>query len=582
MSQSVSPYLILDDRLQISDHVGFGVVKSGQSVNQQQFVASSPTTSSVNLNCLIPSLGVVIDRNIKLVSQFEITVQTTGGGASVLPLNTNLITYPTNFCYANFPFSQLVNQLSVQINNATVNQNYQDTLAVMLRTIDEEALQRWGDFTPVTPDYYQSTDQAGTLSQFKDIASVPSQAYIPRGSFKIDSLVNTPCDANGVGKAIITVTVCEPFFVAPFLFGDGLDHANAGLTGVSSINFNLNLDTTASRAVRWLNTFGGVTPTNSTVSLSAVNSFKVLMTFLSPQPSQLIPMTSVLPYYEMPVFKTTYTGGLVAGATTPITSVVIAPNSIPDKVFLAVRPAVGSVLADATHNEFYLPISQVNVTWNNNSGLVGTAQAQDLYYMSKKAGIKQDFLQWSGSASGSGTSATSIPLTGGIVALDFCDMIPVMEDYYSSGSLGTWNFSVSVQVKNTTGVNITQPLELLVIFMQSGCFQTTSGVSSQFVGVLSKDIVLSTSQESPMNKTENSRMIGGGVSLGGIFKSLKTIAGSTLGKELMKKGADALAPKLKEQLSQSKNALAGLATKGLEMAGYGRMKPRVKGGAYAM
>lgn len=583
MSQSVSPYLILDDRLNISDHVGFGVMKSGMSVNQQVFTAAAPTTSSVNLNCLIPSLSVVIDRQVKLTSQFTIQITC---AANKIQAGQNLINYPANFNFANFTFSQLINNLSVQVNNSTLNQNYQDSLPLILRNMSADALQRWADFTPITPDYYQATAQTGTLSQFKNITEAPSQAYLPRGTFRVDNITQAASvDATQV-VASIQITVCEPFFVSPFLSGDAVDHHNAGLTGVSAINFNLNLDTTAARAVRFLNSFipfggGAAAPIANeflNISLKSVDSFNVLMTFLSPSPSQMIPMTSIVPYYELPTFKTTYNTAIPANSTATITSVVIAPNSIPDKVFLAVRPSVGSVLANATNQEFYLPIERVNITWNNNSGLLASATQQDLYYMSKKAGIKMDYLQWSGRASGTGTSATSIPLTGGIVALDFGDMIPIMEEYYAAGSLGTWNFSASVVCRNTTGVNITQPVELIVCFQQSGVFSTTSGVSSQYVGVLSKDTVLSVSQQDPITKIENTRMIGG-YGMSDLFNSVKTIAGSTLGKELLKKGLTLAREKLGEHKGKYEGATS-LAEKGLKSLGFGK-KPRVKGGVSA-
>jgi hypothetical protein len=229
-------------------------------------------------------------------------------------------------------------------------------------------------------------------------------------------------------------------------------------------------------------------------------------------------------------------------------------------------------------NEQYFPITKVNVTWNNQSGLLGTARQVDLYYMSKKSGLKMNYQQFVGGCNGvagSTLAPTVTYLTGGIVCLDFCDMIPIMEDYYSSGSIGTWSFSVQIDAVNNTASALnpatTGQLELLTVFQQSGCFQTTAGVSSQYIGVLSKDIVLRVSQEEPITKIDNERMVGGGL-MSGLTKGLKAIATSPVTKSLL----HAISPHIKDKLSHSANPLSGLAHKGIELAGYGK-KPRVKG-----
>jgi hypothetical protein len=577
MSQAVAPYLVLDDRLNISDHIGFGVNKSAQSINQQTFTSQSNTSSSINLNCLVPSLSTVIDRHIQIKTQFQLSI--TG---NVAVAGERLVQYPLNTCLAAFPFSQLVNQLSVQINNTTVNSNYQDTLEVMLRQMSAEDLAKYADLCPIMPDFYQrpSVLPTGALSPFQSVDNAISEKMLPRGSWVLDAISgNTAAVAGGDAKTVLlTFTTTEPIFCSPFLFGDTLDNHNAGLTGVSSINFNFNLDTTASRALRYLTQVaGGGLNVFTSSSIAAISSCAVLMTFLSPQPSQLIPLTSVLPYYELPIFKTTTSPSTTAvaapqgAATFQVVSTVIAPNSIPDKLYLGVRKAVGS--RRITDNESYFPINSITLTWNNNSGILGTATVDDLYYFSKKAGLKMPFSQFRGKAAAASLAAPVLTqLTGGVVCLDFCDMIPIMEDYYSSGSLGTWNFTATVNCENNTASDAIGQVELLTIFMTSGCFQTTSGVSSQYIGVLSKDIVLRVSQEDPITKIDNRRMVGGGW-LSRMSSFINHPAVKAIGKQVLGAAASAA----KGALAGSDSGVAQLASQGLGALGYGRKRqPRVK------
>jgi len=86
MSSAISTYQVLDDRLAISDSVNFGVAVGGQSINQQRFTTQALSSSSVSVNCLVPSLQTIIDRHVLLRTtyQFTITGVVAAEGASVI------------------------------------------------------------------------------------------------------------------------------------------------------------------------------------------------------------------------------------------------------------------------------------------------------------------------------------------------------------------------------------------------------------------------------------------------------------------------------------------------------------------
>lgn len=553
MSQSVNPYLILDDRLNIKDNINFGVLCGAQSINQQIFRAQTATPTNITINCLIPSLQTVIDRRVQVRSRLEFTI--TGN----VPDNTFLVNYPTDTVLSNFVFSQCVNTLSVSVNNTTVNSNYADTLNLILRQMGEKDLAKYSDLTPTQLDFYQSTATDGSLSAFKDIASAFLSDVLPRGAFELVSITGNT-QGSGNGKSVkIVVDVCEPVICSPFIYGDGLDNHASGLSGVSSINFNFNMSANVNRALR----MKAGNRTNLSCTLSAVQQCDILMTFLSPKPNTLIPLTCSLPYMELPVYKTTNSAiPQVAGVGVDsfmINSSIVSPNAIPDRVILAVRPQVNTQAI--TDNEYYYPISSVNITWGTQSGVLASCSLQDLYHYSKQMGLNMKYPQFVGRAS-LGVATTGVAttnLSGGFVILEWNTIIPVLESYYSSSSLGSWTFSVQVVCQNLFGKPAVPATELIVCFVNSGVFQTTSGSSSQYIGLLDKNTTLRTVQEEPVVDSENRRLIGAG-----FWSSIKSALPSI--QSVVKN----VAPLAKNYLKGQDSKVAQGAASALGALGYGK------------
>ncbi len=539
MSSAVETFQMLDPRLAVSDNVRYAVEVGSQSQNQQVFVSQTASTSQVTANCLIPSLQTVIDRNVRIRTTF--TIRVTGNVA----VGGSLINYPNNLVFSPFPFSQMVQTLTCQINNTSVNSNYESNLALMLRQMDQSDLAKYSDFAPCSLDYYQQPDAAGahgTLSAFLNATQTALGYDVKsRGTFLIDSVAGDVAAA-GVQTVDITVTTTEPLFISPFLFGDGLCEEASGLSGVSSINLNFNIGPSlVGRAF----TIVPLTINNTITSavLQAVPKFEVLMTFLSPKPSQLIPLTNCLPYYEMLSYKTVQAQTAIAGADFIMTSSIVSPNSIPDSVYLFVRDTNQTAVQRAQLNEFYYPIKSIAITWNTQSGLLASATQQTLYEMTKRRGLKMDWPQFRGDACGAGiiNNVAKVATTGGIICLSFNKDIPIQEQYYSSGSLGLWSFQAQVTCTNTTLVALAASTELVVVFFQSGIFQSTSGSSSQYIGVLSKDEVLRVSQEPYITHNEHLRLVGGeDAFLGSMMKGsegkMKALVKNALGDALEASG----------------------------------------------
>lgn len=556
MSSALQPYAVLDDRLHIVDSLPFGVLHGAQSANFQKFTANSKSANNITFNCLVPNLQTVIDRHIMIRNVLEFTLTSTVQPAD----GATLITGVSDINLANFPFSQSVNTLTLSINNTTVSSSYTDTLDLVLKQMSVEGLNRYSDLCPTHPDVYvDATNKTATQSQYlTGLTGLYDTRAFPRGAFPMN-VVNTARDdaTNTVASVVITVETWEPVFISPLVYGDALDSHNAGLSGISSMNFNFNLNGIVNKALRCALTTAAINA--SSVAISSVQTSELYFQFLNPKPEQQIPLTNVTPYYEIPIYKTPYNGTYGAGATfTGLQSSVISPNTIPDKIFIWLRPSANNIKVNT--NDRFFPITRINITWGTQSGLLNSASQSELYYMSKKSGLKSSWLEFSGGYSATaGGIYVPIPYCGSMVVIDTATQLPLLESFYAPSSLGNFTFSVNVDAVNQTGANITG-VELCVGFMNSGLFQSTAGSSSQYIGVLDKQTVLSTNSN-PMSETEVNRLIGGSW-----LSSLKSALPA------IKSVAQAVAPVAKNLLSQSNNKVAEMAGKALGMAGYGRVR----------
>lgn len=554
MSNQIQPLLVVDPLLQLDDKINYAVLRGAQSISTQKFPATSQTASSHIYSVQVPSTTTVVDRN--LVWGSDITFELKG---TVLA-DKFLVEYPTNTILAPFPLNQLCTNMSVQINNTTLSLPVNQVLDPLLRSVDKDDIARWQGSTPTQLDYYG--DYAQVLVGGNDYLASPFNGYErslsreepPRGAYPVTIAGNSVGATGALDKTVtITVSVREPLFISPFIFGKPDGHA--GLTGVSMINISCAMDATAKRALRWFEDvakFSAKYISNVTYS----NSF-IEATFLQPKVSDLIPQTVITPLstftnYVLPA----PTNVVAAGAASQLTSNSIMLNSIPDKAFIFIRDAQANLTN--TDADVYCRIENVSITVGAQSGILSNHLPVDLFRASYKAGSQQTFLDYYGQAVASSVDALNglnVVTVGSVLCLDFATAIAIPEDYYAPGSLSTTQFQIYVNFTNTTGKDI-KP-ELNVMFMNSGVFSTTNGASSAYTsGVLSKNVVLDSQAMPAVNKHELNRLVGGG-----IFSSLKSIASKAL---------PVLGSVAKGALANVPHPVAQLGSQALGALGYGR------------
>jgi len=429
--------------------------------------------------------------------------------------------------------------LQVQVNNNSVSVNIRDVLPQLLRMYgDDRALSRWNGICPLAPDTYRNySDQIGSNNNSNGAWSqTADNSLLSRGSYTIDSILQTtPAPAGGanfknqqtIGDGTarvvqVTFTSYEPLFLSPFHFAN-LSANQMGIYGVSNLNFIFNISANAARV--WRCGASAAAIANYSVAISAVAGSELHFQMLTPHPSQILPSKNVVDYVDFPRYLTTFTNTIAAAAVSnanelvPTTAVFssnnIQLNQVPDMLCIVARkPMSQQTSRDA---DCFYPITAVSINWNNQSGLLANATQETLFRMSAKT-TNQTWLEFKGTANKYlppatvvGASYNSLGQTvltsGSILALRFGQDIPIVEEFYAAGSLGSFNlqFNLTIQNYDTTAAG---QVEICLMCVNSGLFITSQGVSSAYTGILTKSDVLAASEMKPVSE-RNLRLVGG-------------------------------------------------------------------------
>jgi len=130
-----------------------------------------------------------------------------------------------------------------------------------------------------------------------------------------------------------------------------------------------------------------------------------------------------------------------------------------------------------------LPITNVNITWDNRSGVLSTLNQYDLYEICVKNGLKMSWNNFNGTQMYvfNGTLFKTFNGTSEPIALDFGTGIPLLNEDYP-GKKETWNFQVTVTANNNRSEQNWLP-QIDVIVIYTGRIDINNGNVSEIVGI---------------------------------------------------------------------------------------------------
>jgi hypothetical protein len=424
---------------------------------------------------------------------------------------------------------------------------------------DKRELTRNNSTTTSLPDNSFGLYSSGVGTNNNPLGSAFDTSYDtsfqPRGAFQLrglfptrfvggvyqdNSLLSTGV-ANETWRVYVFATVAEPVLcLSPFI--DLKSDNSSGLLGVNTITLTCNVDSsckrlwsTANSTIVANNQTGYITSINlgtagapvgsgalSTSSIGFEDTY-MLMEFLSLQPSQASQLSSkcVVGYMDYPRYITPSSNlaTILPAAVFSLTSQNIQLNSVPDLFIICVRQQMSTQSWYNTSG--FLNLNQISISFNNKSGILASANQQQLFNLSSKNGSCQSWQEFSGGYYGNsiGGNGVSIPSIGSLLvlnpSLDFG-----LEDSLSASSLGQFNFMITISGVNQYPYQV-QP-EIVVITANSGLFITEAGVSQTYQGILSKTDVLNAKAQRPVVDTEEyTRLVGGKLSNMGVGRVLK-------------------------------------------------------------
>jgi len=515
MSNDFKKVLLKDDRLMVTDSVNYAVLKGGQNVVCSTQPAISQSTSALTFNIQVPSEQTVVDRRLMWAQTTQLTFTC-----------ANAIVYGTDVVLAPFPNHQLCSTLQATINNNSTSINIRDVLPALLKIEEGRDLQRFSGTCPTTSDVYykytecqgQPNNPTGSFNLLTQDTTVPRGAFFGYNVATPGTGVNAGVRMDRTGSAgaytyVITYSTAEPLICPPFLWGAPISNT-AGIYGVQNMNLVCNF-VNGNRAIRFLSTeaqnnFSG------TVTISSISNARLLLNYLTPHPSDLMPARNVVPYMEYPRYFSSPGTAVAAGSVSTLSSNTYNLNQIPDKLLIFARIPSSTTLTPSDADTFMV-IQGISINFNNNAGILSSASMADLYRYSVEAGCTQSWSEWCGQVfEGSGLNNTvqtissagvAVATVGSVLCLDFARHIQLIEDYYAPGSLGNFQIQFNLNVFNQSASSITP--ELVVVTVNSGVFVTERGQSSVYTGILTKQDVLEASQQDPYSQMMIRRKVGG-------------------------------------------------------------------------
>ena len=523
----------------ITSDLDLAVKSCASQTTYQRFPSTSASNSSLIFSVQVPSENVVIGRDVLLTSGISFTLTATG-----VPNGDLVLNYGSDTALQAFPLASLMTTATAQINNTAVSVNLQDVLPQLLRLNNSRELYRFNSTTPSLPDQAYARYSDGVGANNNGLAGYSNASYdidqVPRGSHPVAFNITHNITGGGTDSSLvstdpldtwvieISTVVAEPLFLSPFIFGDP-EYNQQGLLGVNNMTFTFNMDATCKRLLSTTSPYitsislGTAANPNGFTSTTAIAgvlnqpaSPALLLKFLSTQPSDLIETKNVVPYMDFPRYLTSSanTTAVAAQASATLTSSNLQINQIPDLFIINVRKPMSSMTINDP-NAFF-QVNNISINLNNQSGLLSSASAYDLWRLSVKNGSTQSWREFSGVANVA-TAATgagsNINTTGSLLVINPAYDLS-LPDYITCGSLGNYNFQFQIGATNTLsasgGAAITP--EICVIAVNSGIMTTQQGVSAIYTGILTKEMVLhakSKQQASAMKSAEISRMVGG-------------------------------------------------------------------------
>ena len=436
-------------------------IKSPSATMIKQWVSSSYSNNSISWSMPPSSLSTFIDRCFMV--QIPFCIQMNGaapaGGLNLLQIGRCALRA--------FPIDSILNSIQLTLGDQTFVIMSSDITPYLAHYFKFE---EYVTFPSFLDNYSQYSDAFGSnnnpLSGYQDGANASGygESFTPlRGDY---GLVMTSTSTAGQVTGIILQPIFMPCLSKHF-------DASLGFCNLKSIDLVLNLSSNLGRI--WSQDSFNTPLTTITVNMCS----SIVAGIVVPSPPSLFNKYTTCPDYvprdltysnqDIQRFSTSM-GSILSGGSIPLfPSTNIQLGCVPSNILVFARSSNSSLTYAST--DTFLNISNVSITWNNNSGILSSATELQLFQMSKKNGLDSSWTQWQGqtlSGNAIGATSTLVGTVGSCMMLSFGDQILLnTSDGDYVGKIGSYNLTVQATFNNRFSYTVNNPMMYVIVITPS-------------------------------------------------------------------------------------------------------------------
>jgi len=501
----------------------------------QTIVITAATPASINvttqvLSCTTTSVSFASTETTAQTVAANIATSTNKKPATGDPV----ITFGKDIALSAFPLHNLVSVLNATINDTTVSTNLSDVLWEISRLSDsaKNRSQRTcptylDNFANYNDAYDTNTNAIAGYGSSIDKNTIPNGAFwnVQFTSSDGKNVVTAPVATSSATSypVYIKFTSVEKLMVSPFVWNDA-DENSTGLSQIQNIQVVMNmvnpsLTNTAGRVLRYnTRTIAGISSLqyNSNAPNGGFSDSKLQCLFLTPSLSLPLSPVSRVQYLEYPRFKQSFTGVSTLSANNTggvkYSSNTYTLPSIPDAIVIYAKP---QSYADGTQADWYFPINNISVNFDNYSGLLSSLSNAQLYSLSQYNGIDTDWNSWNGICYNSknymnqledGNKQTSQLIGSPLILKPGKDI--TLQVGQAPGLQGQFTIQFDFTLTNPTATAYSS-FDLYILTINSGFFESIKGSSRVQKNVLTQKDIIDADNKGSLTKPDIERLVGG-------------------------------------------------------------------------
>ena len=445
----------LDKRIQASKHYNYSIEKSGTDLSYIPYAADTASTSSLLFTINAMSEQMFLDRKLIMNVAFDFTlVGTPHGGSGLLFPNGSL----GGVCALRWcPLQSCTTDVSLQVNSSKITFSPSYYLEPLDRYSGDPFVNN--ELSSIYPSAHDVAQQYADSYQ-TNISPLggyfDSNTPTPRGAFSYQVISD-----NGT-TAVLRFVWSEPLIMSPLLYSKFESKGFYGLTSDLSIQMNFGD----------LRRMLSIDQTNGPVITSITPAFygtpTIVGRWITPPAPIPISEPQFYPYTQF-VYAPLAAATLASGSSTSVTSNTLSLLAVPSKVLIFLRQSAASRLWNNT--DTYARIDQVNINFNNKSGILSSCTSRDLFLIAQQNGLKN--LPWT-----AWNQHVGSPLL-----LEFGRDIPMSQDI-ACDMLGRYNFYATINYTNVSTSVTDIAYELCMVFFYNGIMTIQNGSSRLDIGLV--------------------------------------------------------------------------------------------------